>query len=126
MYGITISWHFFASSHGKGIVDGVGATVKGAVWRRVASSASSVKTGSDFADVARDVCPNILIKYVPTNEILDPQRELEEHWDNVKCITNLRKMHCVRPLSADSVEVRETSNDEINCFILKVLRIVNC
>ena len=32
---IKISWHFFATSHGKGVVDGVGGVVKRLVWSAV-------------------------------------------------------------------------------------------
>lgn len=31
-HNVTIKWNFFATSHGKGPVDGIGATVKRIVW----------------------------------------------------------------------------------------------
>ena len=34
-YSVQIMWNFFATSHGKGAVDGIGGTVKRSVWRNV-------------------------------------------------------------------------------------------
>ena len=34
-YGIAFEWNFFSSSHGKGAVDGIGATVKRHMWMTV-------------------------------------------------------------------------------------------
>ena len=34
-YGITIRWNYFATSHGKGAVDGIGGSVKRQVWTAV-------------------------------------------------------------------------------------------
>ncbi|CAH0558561.1 unnamed protein product [Brassicogethes aeneus] len=33
-YDIKLSCHFFASGHGKGVVDAIGGRIKGSVWRR--------------------------------------------------------------------------------------------
>ena len=40
-HGITLKWNFFATSHGKGVVDGI---VKRAVWRHVRSNQAHVST----------------------------------------------------------------------------------
>ena len=34
-HDIKLSWNFFATSHGKGVVDGIGETVKRTVWRHI-------------------------------------------------------------------------------------------
>ncbi|CAF4595001.1 unnamed protein product [Rotaria sp. Silwood2] len=34
-HNIDLSWHFFATSHGKGVVDGIGGTVKRLVWSAI-------------------------------------------------------------------------------------------
>jgi len=34
-YEISIKWNFFATSQGKGVVDGIGGTVKRMVWRNI-------------------------------------------------------------------------------------------
>ena len=35
--GARILWHYFANPHGKGVVDGVGGTVKRTVWNAVST-----------------------------------------------------------------------------------------
>lgn len=32
-YKLKLKWHYFATGHGKGMVDGIGGSVKGAVQR---------------------------------------------------------------------------------------------
>ena len=50
-YGVTGTWSFFASSHGKGSVDAVGGTVKRSVWRMVKSRREIVKEAATFYKV---------------------------------------------------------------------------
>lgn len=53
-----IHWHYFATSHGKGVVDGIENTVKDAAWRR-AIARKLVQTAGGFARTAAEVCANI-------------------------------------------------------------------
>jgi len=50
-YGVTGTWAFFASSHGKGSVDAVGGTVKRNVWRIVKSRREIVNDATTFHKV---------------------------------------------------------------------------
>ena len=59
-----LKWNFFATSHGKGVVDGIGGTVKRAVWRHVKSDQVHICTPQEYARVAQERCPNIHIEYV--------------------------------------------------------------
>jgi hypothetical protein len=34
-YGLDVQWHFFASGHGKGVMDGIGGSVKRVVWNEI-------------------------------------------------------------------------------------------
>lgn len=43
-YGVNFYCKFLATSYGKGVVDGIGATVKGAVWRRVRGNCERLKS----------------------------------------------------------------------------------
>ena len=51
-YGVTTDWHFFATSHGKGIIDGIGRTVKRSVWRAVRNGTAGASTPNQFYEVA--------------------------------------------------------------------------
>lgn len=48
-----IRWNFFAEMHGKSIVDGIGGAVKYFVHRRILADRATVKTASDFAQIAK-------------------------------------------------------------------------
>lgn len=45
----SLSWHFSATSHGKGAIDGVGGTLKRLVWRRVKARHCEVRNAEEFA-----------------------------------------------------------------------------
>ncbi|CAF1100880.1 unnamed protein product [Didymodactylos carnosus] len=46
---INLSWHFFATSHGKGAVDGIGGVVK----RLVCSAGEVCRSAEDFIELAK-------------------------------------------------------------------------
>ena len=68
-HDITIRWNFFATSHGKGVVDGIGGTVKRTVWRLIRSERSHVTTPHDYAALAKQLCSNVQIEFVSKSEI---------------------------------------------------------
>ena len=63
-HDITIRWNFFATSHGKGVVDGIGGTVKRTVWRHIRSERSHITTPHDYAALAKQLCSNVQIEFV--------------------------------------------------------------
>ncbi len=57
---LRVQWHFFATSQGKGAVDGVGGTVKRAVNTDVLCRQTVLVTdAASFVASARKSCPNI-------------------------------------------------------------------
>ena len=51
-HDLKMNWNFFATSHGKGVVDGIGGTVKRAAWRHIRSNQAHVTNVKEYADVA--------------------------------------------------------------------------
>ena len=51
-FNVLVSWHFFASHHGKGVVDGLGATVKRLVHQQILTS-KDCRNAPDFVLLAR-------------------------------------------------------------------------
>ena len=103
-----IKWHFFATSHGKGVVDGLGGTVKRAVWRHVRSGHAHVSNPEEYAAVAQQRNPNIYIEFVSKSSIEDMHSFLDVKWEGVKAQTH--KMHCYYPISSSQLMVAETSD----------------
>ena len=50
---------FFEANHGKGAIDGIGGTVRHAVFRHVLSNKVVIKSLQQFAEYADSILPNI-------------------------------------------------------------------
>jgi hypothetical protein len=62
-----VKWEFFATSHGKGAVDGIGGEVKRIVWDAVRSRKAMVRSVDDFVDCCVAHTTKIKVKIVITN-----------------------------------------------------------
>ena len=102
-----IDWSFFATAHGKGPVDGVGGTVKRAVWRRVLQRKALVNSSKDFAAVAEAACPNIHVIHVESEKVNKVREELSALWSDQmpKAIPETRNYHFFAPVSATDMKV---------------------
>ena len=65
-HDIKLSWNIFATSHGKGVVDGIGRTVKRTVWRHIKTDITSAQ---EYATLAKELCQNIIVQYIPRSGI---------------------------------------------------------
>lgn len=65
---IKIFWNFFATAHGKGSVDGIGAVVKNRVKRLVKSRHSIVNCSSDFCQAFNSENSVIEVMHMPESE----------------------------------------------------------
>ena len=52
-HDVSIRWNFFATSHGKGVVDGIGGAVKRAVWRHIRAEKSHINTPQEYSLLAQ-------------------------------------------------------------------------
>ncbi len=109
-HGLKISWNFFATSHGKGVVDGIGGTVKRAVWRYVKAEQSHVTDPQQYAALARQLCPKVRIEYIPKEEIAKHTSFLDKKWETTKAIPGTHQVHCVQADGSDYVIVSDTTN----------------
>ena len=109
-HGFKIIWNFFATSHGKGPVDGLGGSVKRSVWRHVKSGMSHIENAKEYAGVAKEINPNIHIEYIPHTEINDMKPSLDAKWLNVCMVPGTQQLHCIVPNGPDKLLVAETSD----------------
>ena len=70
-------WNFFATSHGKGAVDGIGGSVKCSVWRHVSAGCNAPLNAQKYADIAKECNPNVLMIYVSSEEIQSKALEVQ-------------------------------------------------
>lgn len=95
---LKVNWHFFATSHGKGAVDGVGGTVKRIVYRGIMSEkwTPSPNDAKSFAECANSTCNGIEVIYCSKEDIKRNIAAFEERVLYIKSIPHLRRIHCVR------------------------------
>lgn len=106
-----MDWSFFGTAHGKGPVDGVGGTVKRTVWRRILQRRVIINSAEQFAEVARECCPNIRILFVSKNEIEKVKERLDEKWlqQPVKSIPGTQALHYAVAINVSDLQVRPIS-----------------
>ena len=68
-FGVQLVWNFFATSHGKGAVDGIGGSLKRSVWRVVRAGTKSPIDAASYAGIATQRNPNINVVYISSEEI---------------------------------------------------------
>ena len=111
-FSINLIWNFFAMSHRKGAVDGIGGTIKGSVWRQVKANSLSPHDPKSYAEIAKDRIPNITIILVISDEVKQISEEKVPSWSRVLAVPNTQKVHCVKPKSATSLEVSTISTED--------------
>jgi len=98
---VHIQWNFFATSHGKGVVDGIGGTVKRLVWNAVMTRKSPVivDDAQSFFEVANSLQSSVtvsLLKQKEMNDISDSLR-LEKCFSEALPIPGISRFHCIEP-----------------------------
>eukprot|EP00116_Pleurobrachia_bachei_P001765 sb/3462027/ len=68
----SLSWKFFCTSHGKGVVDGIGGTSKTAVRTAVRSRCSIVQDATDFFNVVKAKLTKTKVLLIKESDILRP------------------------------------------------------
>lgn len=91
----SIEWNFFASSHGKGTVDGVGAVIKGKVWQITKSKKVVIPDAFWFYQCAQQNINGVEIYCMPSDEIEKHSLlyNLEQKWKNVRSISGIAQLH---------------------------------
>ncbi|EDO29585.1 predicted protein [Nematostella vectensis] len=104
--GVKINWHFFASSHGKGVVDGLGGTVRRVVWTAVSSrQVPRVGNAEESAKVANALCTAISTHLFLKADIIKASiiLGLDNCFLEAKPIPGIAKIHCLEPSEGPSL-----------------------
>lgn len=100
-FGIKIYWNYFATSHGKGCIDGIGATAKMIVRKHILSRECIVKSSSDFVAAFDRTESIIAIEEVNDNDFSDINNILNVHalFDNAKSIRDIASAHQIQVIN---------------------------
>ena len=111
-YGVKAEWHFFASCHGKGACDGIGATVK-----RMATKASlqrphnPILNAIDLYNFAKEFIKGVHIFYVGASEVEIATHQLIHRYETAKTISGTRSNHSFVPINSTQLLVSRVSNN---------------
>ena len=83
-HDLKITWNFFATSHGKGVVDGIGSTLKRTVWRHVKAIRAHMTNASEYSTLGKQLCPNIHIEFIPKEDIAQQTTFLDAKWESIR------------------------------------------
>ena len=106
-FGISAEWHFSATSHRKGVCDGLGGTVK-----RLAARASlqrpyndQIMTPCQLVDWASTAVPSVHFGYCSMEDYEREQHNLERRFHQSHTIPGTRKLHSFVSISNSKVRV---------------------
>ena len=96
-HNVTIRWNFFATSHGKGPVDGIGGSVKRQVWTSVSTRKAIVTDATSFCAAAKQVS-NVDVIEMNTKEIKNRNLELnlKKLFDKAPTIKGIKSFHHIQ------------------------------
>lgn len=114
-FGLKIVWNYFATSHGKGCVDGIGATTKITVRRQIKARKCIVNNASDFVKAFNLISFKVTVeettkdKFVEINDFLG----VAEIFSNAKNVRNIASAHQIQFVPGKIV-TNETSKQGYN------------
>ncbi|CAF1395943.1 unnamed protein product, partial [Didymodactylos carnosus] len=106
-FSFDLTWNFFATSHGKGVVDGIGRTVKCLVWGAVLAG-QTCRSAEDFVRIAKQKTNKITLIELTKNDIDASKNKLQNIFAVVKAVSETLKTHCIKVID----------NKAIECFIV--------
>ncbi|XP_067634704.1 uncharacterized protein [Eurosta solidaginis] len=98
IFGMKIVWNYFATSHGKGCVDGIGATIKTIVRKHVRARDIVVNNASDFVQAVHMTPSKIMIEEVTSNQIemINAELQVVELFSRARPIQNISSAHQIQ------------------------------
>lgn len=106
----SIEWNYFATSHGKGAVDGVGAVVKRKVWQLTKTNSINLHDALSFFECARDHINGVQLMYISSQQIEEHSIPLIEKWKALSNIPGIHKLHSISCNENSNIKVARTSS----------------
>ncbi|CAM4848043.1 unnamed protein product [Rotaria magnacalcarata] len=85
-FNFLLSWHFFATIHAKGVVDGIGDTVKRLVWQQILTKKEKCEKAVDFVNIAKSKTKVIIIDEITQEDIDKSTSELHSFFSNTASV----------------------------------------
>ena len=108
---IDFSWNYFASSHGKGIVDGVGGTLKRLVWLEIMAG-KRCSSAEDFVKICQEKTKTISVIFVQQAQFDITESMLEKAFSNIVNLPGIQKQHHIQALHKNVIQYARYSTSE--------------
>ena len=125
---INIEWNYFEANHGKGVIDGIGGTVKHAVYSYVLTNRIVIKSPEQFIKYANEIFPKTTVQYVENESI--ELGYLSECQEKAKKVKGTLKVHCIKRFMQNStwniiqgMDRKEILNSSPDKFLIPVYKI---
>ena len=108
-----MKWQYFATSHGKGVVDGIGGSAKSLVRQKVMSkgnNAEIVQNSADFFRVASGLLKDVTVLHIPESEVKN-YIERSDPWNEVQDVPGISKMHSAVTKDGCTINLYHTCAD---------------
>lgn len=109
--GCNVEWNYNESYHGKGPHDGVGATLKRSVWKRVLQGNATVQNAEQFYDITKSNIYNIHCFYVPAGKIDSIAAKYVEEWKSALPVVGIQQARCVKIAAPNTVGLFSNTGD---------------
>ncbi|CAF1275201.1 unnamed protein product [Rotaria sordida] len=114
---LNLSWSFFATSHGKGVVDAIGGTVKRLVWQEILTK-QQCKTATSFVLLAKNKTNTIILHEITQAAIDASEQKLQQIFNATRSVRDTQKLHHVTAIREDTIECRSYSQST-SCWTVK-------
>ncbi|CAM4819090.1 unnamed protein product [Rotaria magnacalcarata] len=102
-FDIEFSWNYFSSSHGKGVVDSIGGTLKRLVRMDVMADARC-SSAKEFINICKRKTRTIIVSLVQQAQFDTTEALLKICFQNIVGVPNIRKQHHISVLHKDVIE----------------------
>ncbi|CAF2654996.1 unnamed protein product [Rotaria sp. Silwood2] len=108
-FQIKLSWNFFATSHGKGVVDAVGGTTKRLVYNAIMSG-QQCSSAAEFVEIARSKTSTINVNELEESSIEQSKAKMEPIFQLIQTVPETKKIHSINVLENNTIEYKYYSN----------------
>ena len=114
-FDVNAEWHFFATSHGKSVCDGIGGTVKQLAARASLQHATQdhILTPMQLFTWACAHVPGITFRYVSAESVAEHGKQLEPRLKELKTVAGTRTHHCFLPDNSGGLKLFRVSSDKM-------------
>jgi len=111
-----LEWNYFATSHGKGAVDGVGAVVKRKVWQIKKTKKNALQNAFSFYEGARHNISGVNVCFISTDDIAKVSEKMNAKWETAKNISGIKRKHFISCNTEMKIKIARTAYSQ-KCHI---------